>query len=163
MVPQNGICCSTCLVQEGDVLQGQIKSIGLPEPQPRRHLCGLLVVLLSGFHVPEAGHATCSRSICFYNLLIVAESALKKNQAPLLGPRAPVGTDFHRLTLRQRPMDSNFDVSCLLQADPLRAGPEEAATPKLAALTSQATSSLDRILSGAQRFLNAMTSYACNY
>ena len=163
MGPQSGICCSTCLVQEGDVLQGQIKSIGLPEPQPRRHLCGLLVVLLSGFHVPEAAHETCSRTICFYNLLIVAESAPEKNQAPLRGPLTPVDTDFHRLTLSQRPMDSNLDVSCLLQASPLRGEPEEVATPKSAALTSPARSSLDRILSGAQRFLNAMTSYACNY
>ena len=129
MAQQNGICCSTSLVQEDGVLQGSTKSIGLLEPQPRRRLDGLLGGLPSGFHVPVAGHVTCSKMTYFYNLLIVAESVPEKNQAPLLGPPAPVGTDFHRLTLSQRPMDNNLDASCLLPVDPLVAEHEEVETP----------------------------------
>ncbi len=60
-------------------------------------------------------------------------------------------------------MDSNLVVSCLLQVDPLRAELMEVATPKSASLMLPDRSRLDRILLGAQRFLNAMTSYSCNY
>ena len=91
-----------------------MRSIGLPERRPQRRLGGLLKELLPGFHVPEAGHVTCLRTIYFYNLLIVAESVPEKNQAPLLAPLAQVGTDFDRLTpsQRQRPMDSYLNGSC---------------------------------------------------
>ena len=140
-----------------------MKSISLPEPQPRRRLGGQLEGLLSGFHVPEADHVTCLRTTYFYNPPIVAESVPEKNQAPLLGPLAQVGTDFHHLTLSQLSMDNNLDVSCLLPVDPLIAELEEVETPISAALRLPGRSSLDRILSGAQRFLNAMTSYSCNY